>query len=257
MEEYERYNVFQAIFMSFYSRKLYRDVAANWGGKAFLYLLLLLALSWILLTYQLQVGLNHFFEKDTDQIINQIPIVVLKDGKISTPEKHPYFIKAPNSNVNLAVIDTTGQYTTLEKANAHVLITETEAISQPKTDETRIYKFPTKLNLTIDPQVIKSNIQEYIGFAWIFIFLISLISSYIYRIIQALIYAIIGKILAAIFLVRLSYWQIVQIAMVAITPVVILATIFDFFVIIFPHQLLFYFILAMIYLIYGLIANKD
>ena len=38
----KQYNILQAIVMSFYSKNLYRDVAKNWGGKAFLYLFLFL-----------------------------------------------------------------------------------------------------------------------------------------------------------------------------------------------------------------------
>ncbi len=43
----KRFGLFHPIWMSFYSRALYRDVAQNWKGTGFLYLLFLLALSWI------------------------------------------------------------------------------------------------------------------------------------------------------------------------------------------------------------------
>lgn len=252
-----QYNVLQAIIMSFYSKKLYRDVAMNWGGKAFLYLLLLVALSWILFTIQVQFTLNKIYEKDSEKLIPQIPVMTIKDGKLSTPENRPYVITDPENHENLVVIDTSGTYTTLEQAHSNFLITQTEMITRSKPTETKTNQIPPTLNMVIDPSVVNEFVKKFLGFAWIILFVVFTISAYIYRIIQALLYAIIGKLFAVVVQIPLSYDKILQVAMVAVTPAIVLSTIFDFFNISFAYQELFYFILSVLYLFYGVSANKN
>lgn len=252
-----QYNVFQAIYMSFYSRKLYKDVTENWGGYTTLYLLFLLALSWILYTFMFQKGLNELVVLGSDTIIPQIPVITIKNGIISTPEQRPYLIKNPkNENENIAIIDTSSTYKNINEANTVILITQNAIISKPKPNEIRISELPKTLNAEIDPKVWDQNFKRFVPYLWCILFPFLILVSFIYRLIQALVYAIIGKIFAFFCKVPLTYGHILQIAMVAITPVIVLTTIFWFFNITFAFQNLFYFLLAMIYLLYGIIANK-
>lgn len=255
-EAMKGYNVLQAIPMSFYSKNLYRDVATNWGGKALLYLLFLLALSWIGATIQMQHSLNEGYRGNADKVITQLPVVTIKDGKLSTPENRPYIITDPDNHEPLAIIDTTGQYTTLQQAKTKVLVTQTSIITQTEPNEIKTSQIPTTVSGVVNPQKINSYVKSYLGYAWIILFVVFVILAYIYRIIQALVYSVIGKIFSALSGSGLTYGQVVQIAMVAITPVIVFATIFQFFDIKFPYQILFYFVLAMIYLFYGILANK-
>lgn len=251
-----RYGMIQAIFMSFYSKKLYRDVAVNWGGKSLIYLLFILSLSWIYFTYQIQHGINTFTAKDVDKIVVQIPVVTINQGKVSTPENRPYEITDPDTKQKIAVIDATGQYKTLEEAKAMVLVTPTQVIAQTKPNETKIYDIPANLNLVADPLVITGYIKTFLGFSWIPFFICLLLFSFVYRLLQALLYSIIGKIVSGIANVQVTYGQCMQIVMVAITPAIIVATILDALGITFKNQLLCYFLLTILYLFYGILANK-
>lgn len=254
----QQYNIFQAIYMSFYSRKLYRDVAANWGGKTFLYLILMIVLTSIYFTFMAQHNLTEGYQLIYTSVIEpQVPVITIDNGKVVTPEKKPYFITDPKSHSNFAVIDTTGQYTSLEQANAMVLVTQTEVITQTKKDETKIYKIPDDANATLDPAKLNEAVQGFIGFLWLPIFLFTVLLAYLYRIIQALIYGIVGKLFALMFSVKLGYWQIVQIMMVAITPVLVIGAVLEGLNVPFGHPLLLSFLLAMAYLFYGIIANKN
>ncbi len=252
----QQYNMLQAFFMSFYSRKLYRDVAVNWGGKTFWYLFLLLLLSWIFAVYQAQSFLNISFKQMPENIISQIPIMTIKDGKLITPQNHPYIITDPKSHANWAIIDTSGQYQTLDQAKTPILITQTEIYTQTNPNEIKENKIPNHLNITLVPEKIKSYLQYYSHFVWIPIFIFALLGSYFYRIIQVLLYSIIGKIFSAIGNFPLTYSQIVQITMIAITPVIVIATILDGLGVIIKYQFLLYFVLAMLYMFYGIVANK-
>ncbi len=257
----QQYNIFQAIYLSFYSKQLYRDVAKNWGGKSFLYLLLIVALSWIAFTYFSQIALNASYREHSDVMVSQIPIVTIKDGRVITPEKRPYIIEDSKTHERLVVIDTTGQYTTLEKANALFLITENKVFVQKEKSgevikEANIYEIPKTMTTTLNPRQINGYLEQMAYFIWIPLYICVLLVGFCYRLMQALIYGVIGKIIAGMSRVTLTYSQVVQIAMVAITPALVLATIFDVFQVFFAHQLLFYFLLTMFYLFYGIIVNK-
>lgn len=252
-----KYNIFQAIVMSFYSKNLYRDVAMNWGGKAFLYLLLLVTLVSIYFAFSMQVITNIAYETLYTKISPQVPELTIKNGKITTPENRPYIITDPDTKYTFAIIDTSGQYTSIEQADAPLLVTQTQVISRSKPQETKIYTLPADLSQNVDPKQVNTFIEKYMGFLWIFFFIFALFIFYIYRVIQALLYSIIGKIFAVVFKVPVSYAQILQIMLVAITPVMIISTIQHAFSITLQHELSLYFLLAMLYLFYGIYANKN
>lgn len=251
-----QYNMFQAIIMSFYSKKLYRDVAVNWGGKAFLYLLLILALSWIFAVYQIQHFLNLGFQHISDKIVAQIPIMTIKNGVLSTPQNRPYLITDPDTHATLAIIDTSGQYKSLDQTKAGLLITQTDIMTLSQQNEQKVNEIPKTLTFTIVPQTVKKYVQENLRFAWILIFIFALVTSFIYRLVQALLYSIIGKIFGAISHAPVTYVQVLQITMVAITPVIVIATILNAMNIWIPHEFLMFFVLAILYMFYGIIANK-
>jgi hypothetical protein len=253
----QQYNMLQAFYMSFYSRNLYRDVAKNWGGKTFLYLLLLLTLAWVPFTIQLQMQVNKAYKDHADEIVHQVPMMTIKEGKLSTPENRPYIITDPKSQKKLAVIDTSGKYTTIEQADAVMLVTQTQIIDKAKKNEVRIHEIPKTLDTTIDPHRLNIMVKNFIGFMWIFVFIACLLVSFFYRIIQAVVYSVIGKIISAISGIPVTYGQIIQIMLVGITPVIVLSTIIEFFSWHFAFHNLFYFLLAISYMVYGIFANKD
>lgn len=148
----QQYNVFQAIFLSFYSKKLYRDVATNWGGKSFAYLFLLVAIVSIFFVLTAQKVITHGYHELYAKVSPQLPVVTISDGKVSTPEQRPYIITDPDTHENIAVIDTTGQYKTIKEANASVLVTETEIMTHPKKDEVRVYQIPSSFSQVINPE---------------------------------------------------------------------------------------------------------
>lgn len=259
----QQYNIFQAIPMSFYSKNLYKDVAQNWGIKSFFYLLFILALSWIVATYTMQRDINRAVSNKTEQFFSQFPVITVKDGKISTPENRPYTIISPETKEKIIVIDTSGQTKSVDsKANIlvtenQIIITNDEKANSTEAPHTEIYHVPSSFNTTINPDNFKTFFDNLANFIWVFYFVGFVIVSFIYRIFQALLYSLFGKIFSLMVGVPIKYSQILQIALVSITPVIVLSTIFYHFNIHFPLQLLFYVVLAMFYLCYGILANKN
>ena len=257
-ESMREYNIFEAVYLSFFSKSLYRNVAKQWGGKSILYLLLIVALSWIVFTIQVQLAINVFYASNSDKIVEQIPVITIKNGIVSTPENKPYFIHSPDNKVLLAVIDTTGKYTTLQQAHAMVLVTPTTIYSRSDTDhpnEIRERQIPNTVNMMIDPISINHHLSHFVSFAWLFIFGFCVMVGFIYRFVQAFVYSVVGKLMAIIFNIPLNYGQIFQIAMVSITPVLVASVIIDVFGIRFAYESIFFFILAMGYLLFGMWSN--
>jgi hypothetical protein len=252
----KQYNALQALYMSFYSKKLYRDVGRNWGGYAYFYLFLLLAITWTPITHSLQHGIDQSYDKLSQLVVAQTPILTIKDGVVSTPENRPYLISDPDSNDPFIVIDTSGKYTTLAEAKSTILVTKTEILSGPKPNEIRTNTLPTSLNMTVDAKNINDHIKGFVSYTWLFLFILFLICSFVYRIIQALLYSLFGKIMASLFNVKISFGQTMQLTMVAITPAIFVATIIDYFDMSIPHHLSLYLALSIVYLLFGILANK-
>ncbi len=59
-----RYSLLHPLWMAFYDGAIYEDVARNWRNRTFLYLLLLLALTWIPFTIQTQNQVDEWISRE-------------------------------------------------------------------------------------------------------------------------------------------------------------------------------------------------
>jgi hypothetical protein len=156
------YPIWKALFMSFYSAGLYKDVGKNWKGMGVQYTFLLglivciaITFSWLRTLYKLDV--NEFaqsitqevfkdpslsFEESLNRVLNiisQVPEVSLHDGALGIKGSDTVFITDPVTLKNLAVIDTSGKYNTLKDTDgAKLLVTRTRLIfkNEHGVDET-------------------------------------------------------------------------------------------------------------------------
>lgn len=250
-----QYNIFQAIYLSFFSKKLYRDVASSWGGKAFLYAFLILALSWIGSVIIIQRNLSDGYTRYSATFVEQFPVMTVTAGKVSTPKNKPYVIIEPNTKETVIVIDTSGQYQTLAQANTKFLITQDSIITKDG-DTTKITKLPASLSHTFVPSVINDHIKGWINYLWIIMLPGLTLLSFIGMVIKSLIYGVIGRIFSAITDAGVSFFQCMGLYCVAATPALLVWTVLSTYNIVFPHRALTIFVLVLIYLFYGILANK-
>src|SRR5688572_7259364 len=134
----KRYSIFQAIFLSFFSSSLYRDVARRWRGIGFGYLLLVLALVWILTIIKMQMSLAPFVNREGMDFARQVPKITVSNGQVSTDVATPYFIK-DHDGEDFMIIDTSGEYESLDSTSAKVLLTKSKLIMKRNETETRTY----------------------------------------------------------------------------------------------------------------------
>ncbi len=92
---------------SFHSSLLYVDVVKRWNGLGIGYLLFLIILGSLPLSYRLNIAFDHFFKQKILLPIESIPSIPIHDGIVVYNKPIPYLIKNNNGEIVL-IIDTTG-----------------------------------------------------------------------------------------------------------------------------------------------------
>jgi len=249
-----KHSTIQAIYMSFFSKSLYKDVGANWRGIAFVYLFLLMALMWIPLMFKLQSGLNSFIADEAPKIIRQVPKINISKGEANTDVNMPYFIKDTNGKPLIA-IDTTGQINSLEGAEFNALLTKTKFIVRKSKVETRTFELSSIDGIVIDQSMIYGWADIIREWAIIFLYPFALFFSYIYRIVLALLYAAIGILFVKWLKIDLKYNALVSLAIISMTPVIIINTIYNYTDERIPFWFPICFIISMCYLYFAVKSN--
>jgi len=219
-----RYTIIHPLFMSFFSKDFYRDVAQNWKNYAFLYLLFLLALCSVVKTVKIHYDLSDFLTKHAPAFISQFPAVTFSNGKASIEADEPYFIKDPKSGEDIIIIDTTGQINSLNDTNAVMLLTETKLIIKKSAGETQVFTLSEIEDFRIDQDVIYGWLRIAQKWLAVVFFPFLVLGSFVYRLVQVLIYGIIGMLFASILKTDIEFQSLISIAIMAITPVVLLDT---------------------------------
>ncbi len=244
-----RYSVFHVPALSFFSKKLYIDVSQNWKGVNFLYLLLLLAVCLILTMINLHRGISNFVNNEVSAIVNQVPEITITDGQVSIKETQPYYIKDPETNKPLAIIDTTGQIQSLKDTDALFLLTDNKVIIKKSKFENRTYELSNVKAFAVNSERITGWLHIGRKFLVVAIYPFALLGSYVYRIVQALIYAAIGLLFASFCKTTLSYAASTRLAIVAVTPCIIVSTILGLIGTSIPNFL--YLVAALVYLFFA------
>ena len=243
--------------MSFFSKNLYCDVAAQWKGTGFVYLLLLLVVCWIAPISKLNAGLGSFIDNDAPRIISQIPVITIARGTASIEEPQPYYIKDPETGRPLMIIDTTGKITSLAETEAAVLLTKTEGMVRKSEMETRTFSLAQMGDITLNQGLIWELLTGTKKLLFPMLYPFAILGSFMFRIAQALIYGAIGMLFAFMFHSQKPYDALLRLAVVAVTPAIIIKTLVNLFGIVIPVPALWYFLIATGYLFFGVKAASS
>ena len=249
-----QFSIFHIPGLCFYSKALYRDVALNWRGVNFLYLLLLLSLCWALHMMKIQEGIAEFIDEDAPPIVKNIPAITITDGKVSVDAEEPCLITEPQEGKTLAIIDTTGEVTSLDGQEAMVLLLSDRVIVKKNDLETRIFELNEVKYFRIDSERILGWMAAARKWFVICLFPVVLIWSFMYRIVQALIFGAIALAFAARHGVQLRYGAGVRLAVVALTPGILIKTILWFAEVPLPGAGIVYTVVTLIFLYMGVQA---
>lgn len=253
----QEYNNTHAPYMSFYSAPFYQDVARNWHGLAFFYLFLLVVITWLPDIYALHKWIRNTVANEAPEIVAQVPRIEIIDGRVQVDVKTPYYIYNPKDESLLIAIDTSGQLRSLRDTDARLLLTDRELFVDSDDGNDRVLSLEEiGANLVVDQDLIFQILGWLDSWFAMVAFPFVVAFSYAFRIIQALVYALIALLFAALLKTQLKYTVAIRLAVMAVTPVLILDMLRSIFGITLPHPWIVAFFIAMAYLFFAVYVNS-
>ena len=223
----KRFGPLQALYLSFFSADLYRDVARRWKGIGLLYLLLLLGLTWLPTAVRVFNGLQTFSAEKGAAIAKQMPRVTIANGEMRAEPPGRHELKDPVTGEVFLVIDDTIDEVPAYAGNDMMMVTRKEFATFQR-NQRRVWKLAPGMNL----ELTSADVQRYLArvpyLAAPLVYAGALAGSFLFRTIQILVYGSIGMFFARRYKSAIDYRTAVRLSAVAITPVVILRTLIWF-----------------------------
>ena len=217
-----RYSLWHPFYMSFYSKPFYRDVAQHWRGVAFLYLIILVAMLSLLASAEIQYRMTGYIERYGQAFIDQLPKVTIRNGRTAIDQPVPYTITDPESGQPVVIIDTTGKTQSLAGSPALILLTQDKLMVRKNLREIRTFDLSEIDAFQIDRQSAQAWMDLMHSWSAVIVFPFLLAGNLIYRLLQVLVYSAIGMLMAKTQKISLTYQALISIAIMAITPVILL-----------------------------------
>ena len=222
-----RYTFVHAFVLSFFSKSFYQDVGQRWRGTGLAFLLVMLALVWVPTMIKMHRDLSRFLAQEAPPLTKQIPAITISKGKVSTDVQTPYFINNPHEGTPLMIIDTSGQYETLDNTSAEILLTRSKVLMRDHA-ATKVYDLSGVQSFYVD----RAKVEEWLALAGRWFALVAypvlVICSFIFRGVQVLVYALVGLLFTRLLNVKLNYQTLMRLAAVTLTPVLLLDLFLEF-----------------------------
>jgi len=233
------YRYWSALYMSFYSRRLYVDVGKRWRGFALFYLILTIALFSIPFALRMSFSLNEAFKDQITDPLSKIPVFDIQNGEVSFDKPMPYLIKNEQGQVVVA-IDTTGKindfptdfpYLTvlINKSKISLKVPSLKLFnmtdSKPSRSEPLVQKFDKSTNLVFDGKKIaeQNSIKNLKLFSQLMIYPMVVAIFLSIFIVFFLVLAFLGQVFSNIFFsFNVSFLQSCRLLIVAGTPMLLL-----------------------------------
>lgn len=246
-----------ALVLSFFSADLYRDVARRWRGIGFLYLMLLLAVSWLPVSIRAQVGFSKWVRQDAARTLAGFPAVTIKDGVVSIDRPEPYLWRDPESGEVILYVDTTGAFDLPAGANARAKLGRSSVTVQQNKYETRTHDLSQIKSFSVDANRVQGWLQAATSWIGVGLFAVGFLATLLWHLFQILIYGLIGLLLATMFGARLDYPALLRLSAVAITPAILLDTLLELFGAGFPFSGFVFLLIEIAYLAFAVRSNAD
>lgn len=128
------FKVWHALYLSFYSIRLYVDVVKRWRGFGFVYIQVLLAILCLPLSIKVALQFNQFYQDWVIAPTIQTPTLMIQNGQLVFDKPMPYLIKNKFNKV-VAIVDTAANQSQFSAAYPYlVLLITKDAI---------LYRVPT------------------------------------------------------------------------------------------------------------------
>jgi hypothetical protein len=218
------YSRFSALVLSLFSAPLYRDVARNWRGVGLLYLLLLLALTWLPPIGRGHASFRRFVRDDAPAIVNQTPTVTIKNGGLSIAEPEPYFMRDPKTGRAFVYVDTTGAFDREQEAKEAVILVSRSTVEVRQPDKTEVRDLSKIDSFHMDKRDVARWLDAASSWFGPVAYGACLAWSLVIGLLRLLLYALAGMAFAASFNARLDFAALMRVSAVAMTPAMLIDT---------------------------------
>lgn len=212
-----RYGVFHGLVLSLFSSSFYRDVARNWGGIGFVYLLLLLTVTWIPVLAFWQQQLQGFINTKLADTIKEFPNFTIKNGKVSSEVDQPYTVNDPKTGKAVFVLDTTGKIDSLDKTPATILITETKLFIRDDAGRVQTHDLGQIPEFEFTPEWLQGLLGAMANWFGVAAFPFVMVGSVIRALFVMLFAAIVGLIFKAAVNPEITFSSLMRLAAMGIT----------------------------------------
>jgi maltodextrin utilization protein YvdJ len=247
-----RYRIWHLPVLSFYSQRLYRDIATRWKGTNLGFLFLLLTLCLIPTAHHIGRAVTVQIDALSDVYLMQIPDMRIVKGRLSVDAPQPYSIIEENRTVLL--IDTTGKINTIDEADAEALLTTTHLHIKQNGSQTTSIELSSIEELEINQQIVAEWLLTLKKLIAPFYYAMGLFVSYILLVLSALLCGAIALLFGSIQQRKLNYAAGIRLAVTAFTPPLIISTALKSFGLSIPAVL--YILLTLTYLYMAVGAAK-
>jgi hypothetical protein len=238
----KKFTFVQAPFMAFFNGGLYQDVSENWKGSGALYIFLLSSAAWVIscvATFALPM-MEVMNNKDFAGFIQQIPKMVIADGKLSIDRPSPYEMKDPKTGSAIIRFALDRKTDELVQGDPPIVITADQVLM--RTDAAKyqtasnsddeaakpVFKFadiskafPAKIEL--DSETIKQSLTQFFIIAPIAVLFVCWPFIFLGHLLQLLIFGGIGMLVANGMNKEMTFEKSMRLAAIAITPAVVIS----------------------------------
>ncbi|MDA9271981.1 DUF1189 domain-containing protein [bacterium] len=126
------YRYWNALYLAFYSRKLYVDVAKRWRGFGFIYFFILITIAVMPLATRVSMDFSRYVNQQFFLAFQEMPAFEIRDGQVLFERSMPYRVKNKSGAV-IGIIDTTGHVMGMrsEYPQLSVLVTRDKIYFRP------------------------------------------------------------------------------------------------------------------------------
>lgn len=206
----KKYRYWRALFLAFYSRAFYLEVARSWRGSGLVYCLFVIALAALPFSLKTMIRFNQFYNEQLIEPFKKMPTLNIQQGQLHFDYFMPFLIKNNQGEV-VVVIDSAGQLTKVNYIYPDWIMLVTEDNLYFRMPSFSILPKPPKVERPYETIKFKDidndsfNATEWIknmhlmGQKWVFLMMIyPLFSSVLFGFFCGLIalMSVIGKVLA-------------------------------------------------------------
>jgi len=214
-----------ALWCSFYSGPLYRDVFTKWRGIGLMYLCLLSLIQTIVSTAYLDGQLDLFIRDYTPSIVQQIPKITIRDGKASTPDEKPYSIVDGQTGARIALIDTSLEQPPAEPGLTSFFVGKKSLYVFNKAGKVQTIDFPVSEEIVLDQALFVSLLKFISSWGALLLSPFSLAGNLVMMAVTAIFFSFFAWINFKSAAVTAPYTALLRLTAVALSPAVLFSMI--------------------------------